>query len=102
LLEGFEGDGFRYLLFLRLMPLFPFWLVNLAPALTRMTTRSYVAATLVGMIPGCFAYVYLGQTLGDISRVDDLLSGNVLAGLVLLALLVLVPGLLKARLAGGN
>ncbi|MFN5744696.1 MAG: TVP38/TMEM64 family protein [Methylococcaceae bacterium] len=102
LLEGFDGNGFRYLLFLRLMPLFPFWLVNLAPALTRMTTQTYVMATLVGIIPGCFAYVYLGHTLGDISRVDDLLSGKVLAGLALLGVLVLVPGLLKARVAGGN
>jgi uncharacterized membrane protein YdjX (TVP38/TMEM64 family) len=63
LLEGFEGDAFRYLLALRLIPLFPFWLVNLAPAASRVRLRTYAAATLLGIVPGTFVFVDLGAGL---------------------------------------
>src|SRR5712691_11332086 len=49
---GFCADGFNYLLFLRLVPLFPFWLVNLVPALLVVPLRTFVAATALGIIPG--------------------------------------------------
>jgi uncharacterized membrane protein YdjX (TVP38/TMEM64 family) len=49
--EGFERNAFAYLLFLRLVPAFPFWTVNLVPALIGVRLRSFAAATLIGIIP---------------------------------------------------
>lgn len=95
LIGGFQRDAFRYLLFLRLVPLFPFWLVNLVPAFTAIDTRTYVLATLVGVIPGSFVYVNLGQALGEISSLRDLLSGDMILGLSLLGLLAVLPTLVK-------
>jgi uncharacterized membrane protein YdjX (TVP38/TMEM64 family) len=100
LVEGFRADAFRYLLFLRLVPLFPFWLVNLVPAFTAIETRTYVLATLVGVIPGSFVYVNLGQALGEIGSLKDLLSANVILGFTLLGLLVVLPALMKNDKAG--
>jgi uncharacterized membrane protein YdjX (TVP38/TMEM64 family) len=64
--EGFRDDAFNYLLFLRLVPLFPFWLVNLAPALFNVKLVTFVAATLLGIIPGTFAFAFLGSGLDSI------------------------------------
>jgi len=101
--EGFEGDAFRYLLFLRLVPLFPFWLVNLAPAATHIGTRTYFLATAIGIIPGSFVYVNLGQALGEISDVKDIWSPEVILSFALLGLLVVLPALLRKNHAGhGN
>jgi uncharacterized membrane protein YdjX (TVP38/TMEM64 family) len=61
--EGFDRDAVGYLLFLRLVPAFPFWLVNIAPALLGMDLRRYVLATLFGIIPGTFAFAFLGAGL---------------------------------------
>lgn len=66
LAEGFRKDAFNYLLFLRLTPLFPFWLVNIAPAIFRMPLPSYALATLVGIIPGTFAFSFIGSGLDSI------------------------------------
>ncbi len=60
---GFCADAFNYLLFLRLVPLFPFWLVNLVPALCGVRLRTYVAATALGIIPGTFAFSFFGAGL---------------------------------------
>jgi uncharacterized membrane protein YdjX (TVP38/TMEM64 family) len=100
IVEGFRADAFRYLLFLRLVPLFPFWLVNLVPAFTAIDTRTYVLATLVGVIPGSFVYVNLGQALGEIGSLKDLWSADVMLGLTLLGLLVVLPSFVKSDRAG--
>ena len=63
---GFTENAFSYMLFLRLVPAFPFFLVNLAPAFTSIPLRTFVLATLVGIIPGTFVFVNLGETLGRI------------------------------------
>lgn len=60
---GFERDGVFYLLALRLMPVFPFWLVNLAPALLGMQLAPYVLATVLGMIPAAFVLASIGAGL---------------------------------------
>lgn len=88
LLEGFEGEAFSYLLALRLIPLFPFWLVNIAPALSRIRLRSYVAATFLGIIPGSFVFVELGAGLRRLSF-DRTPGAGLYVGLVLLGLLAL-------------
>lgn len=66
MLAGFRADGFNYLLFLRLVPLFPFWLVNLVAALGGMDVRTFVTATVVGIIPATFAFAYFGAGLDSV------------------------------------
>jgi uncharacterized membrane protein YdjX (TVP38/TMEM64 family) len=60
---GFCADAFNYLLFLRLVPLFPFCLVNLVPALCGVRLRTFVLATALGIIPGTFAFAFFGAGL---------------------------------------
>ena len=95
ILKGFGEDAFSYLLFLRLVPVFPFWLVNLVPALTPVPTRTYVAATAVGILPGSFVFANLGTSLGRIDSPRQLLSTRVLLALALLGVLALVPVLVR-------
>jgi uncharacterized membrane protein YdjX (TVP38/TMEM64 family) len=87
----FEEEGFTYLLVLRLLPILPFWLVNLAPALTRMPARTFALATAIGIIPASFVYVNLGHTLGRVEAPSDLVGGEMFLALSLIALLALVP-----------
>jgi uncharacterized membrane protein YdjX (TVP38/TMEM64 family) len=63
LAAGFCADAFNYLLFLRLVPVFPFWLVNLVPALCGVRLTTFVAATVLGIIPGTFAFAFFGAGL---------------------------------------
>jgi uncharacterized membrane protein YdjX (TVP38/TMEM64 family) len=60
---GLERDGFSYLLALRLMPVFPFWVVNLAPALIGMRLAPYIVATVFGMVPTSFVLSAVGAGL---------------------------------------
>jgi uncharacterized membrane protein YdjX (TVP38/TMEM64 family) len=63
---GFSRNAASYMLFLRLVPLFPFWLVNLAPALLGVRLATFVWTTVIGIIPGTAVYVYLGSSVGGI------------------------------------
>lgn len=89
--EGFAENAFSYLLTLRLIPLFPFFVVNLVSGLTRVNVGTYVAATAIGIIPGSFVYAYAGRQLGTINSVKEITSPNVVGAFVLLGLLALVP-----------
>jgi len=91
----FHENDFNYLLFLRLVPIFPFWLVNLVPAFTPMKTRTYMIATALGIIPGCFVFANLGQSLGRIDSPEGLLSLQTLSALVLLGVFALLPVFVK-------
>ena len=85
---GLERDGFFYLLTIRLIPVLPFWLVNLAPALVGMPFGAYAAATAIGIIPGTAVFAGIGAGLGDVLAAGgrpDL--GVILAPGVLLPLL---------------
>ena len=95
LLDSFQADAFSYLLFLRLVPAFPFWLVNLAPAFTPVSLRVYVITTFIGIMPGSFVFANLGQSLGSIQRLDQLLSTQTLLAFSLLGILSLLPVWLK-------
>lgn len=97
LLDGFDRGAFNYLLFLRLVPVFPYWLVNLAAAVTRIPLRTYVAGTVIGIAPGSFVYANLGQSLGSIKSLHGLLSTEVLLALGLLGVLSLLPLLFTRR-----
>lgn len=88
---GFTENAFSWLLFLRLVPLFPFFLVNLAPAFTSVPLRTYVLATAIGIIPGTFVYVNLGQALGRIDSLSGLLSRETLLAFGLLGVFALAP-----------
>ena len=63
---GLERDGFFYLLTIRLIPVLPFWLVNLAPALVGMPFGAFAAATAIGIIPGTAVFAGIGAGLGDV------------------------------------
>src|SRR6266540_4519540 len=64
---GFAKNAFSYLMTLRLIPLFPFFLVNLVSGLTRIRLVTYVLATAIGIIPGSFVYANAGRQLGTIN-----------------------------------
>lgn len=74
LAEGFRKDAFHYLLFLRLTPVFPFWLVNIAPAIFKMPLPSYTLATFAGIIPGTFAFTFIGSGLDSVIAAQEAAS----------------------------
>ncbi|MDR3539284.1 MAG: VTT domain-containing protein [Acetobacteraceae bacterium] len=90
-------DGFRYLLAIRLVPLFPFWLVNLAAALCGMRLHTYVAATALGILPVTAVLAWTGVGIGGILAVGGqpdlgvIVSLPVLGPLLALAALALLP-----------
>jgi len=119
--EGFHEDAFSYLLFLRLVPIFPFWFVNLAPGLLGVSFAPYVAATILGIIPGTFAFALAGNGLDSVIEAQQaqyqsclakmgaegqescsymlspgaLLTPELIAGLVALGLVALIPVAIK-------
>lgn len=103
LVDGFEKAPFRYLLTLRLVPLSPFGLVNVAAGCARTPFRAYVAATVVGAVPYAVIYSYLGSGLGQAFLGGRGLGANVLLRpeiawpLVALAGLALLSGRLRRR-----
>ena len=88
---GFAQNAFSYLLTLRLIPAFPFFLVNLVSGLTRIPLGTYVIATSIGIIPGSFFYAFAGKQLGSINSLAEIASPPVLLALTFLGLLALVP-----------
>lgn len=88
---GFARNAFNYLLTLRLIPLFPFFLVNLLSGLTRMNVGTYAAATALGIIPGSLAYTFAGRQLGTINSLAELASPRLLLAFTALGLVFLLP-----------
>ena len=86
-----EARGFNYLLFLRLVPLFPFFLINLAAGLTRLPLGTFVLGTVIGIVPGGFVYVNAGASLAGINSLQDIASPRVFGSFALLGLFALVP-----------
>ncbi len=66
LAEGFRNDAFGYIVFLRLLPLFPFWMTNLGPAAFGVALRTFVLATACGLLPGAFVYAATGAGIEDV------------------------------------
>jgi uncharacterized membrane protein YdjX (TVP38/TMEM64 family) len=79
LAEGFRADAFHYLLFLRLVPVFPFFLVNLVPALAGVRLSTFVVATVIGIIPAGFAFACVGAGLDSVIRAQGALYNACLA-----------------------
>lgn len=98
---GFKEDGASYLLFLRLVPLFPFWLVNLVPAFFGVSLRTFVLCSFFGMAPATFVYASVGAGAGalfDAGQTPDLriiFEARVLLPLIALSVLALVPVVYK-------
>jgi len=115
--QGFREDAFNYLLSLRLAPVFPFWVINIVPAILNMPLRPYALATLLGVIPGTFAFAYIGAGLGSVIEAQEraqpgcaaagtcsidphsLVTPQLLAALAGLAVLSLVPVVVR-RMSG--
>jgi uncharacterized membrane protein YdjX (TVP38/TMEM64 family) len=99
--EGFRANAFSYLLFLRLVPAFPFFLVNLAPAFLGVPLGTYVLATFIGIMPATFVFASVGAGLGSVFDAGGdftpagILTPQVLLALGGLALLALLPVALK-------
>lgn len=98
---GFNENAMSYMLFLRLVPVVPFFVANLAPAFLGVPLRTYVSATLVGIIPGTFVYASFGAGLGAIFdrgesfSVSAVLTPEILTGLVGLGVIALIPAAYK-------
>jgi len=98
---GFLENEMSYMLVLRLVPLFPFWLVNIAPAFLHVRLRTYVIGTFFGIIPGTTVFAMVGSGLGAV--LDDpaglssaaMMSPDILGGLMGLGALALIPVLYK-------
>ncbi|MEW6718951.1 MAG: TVP38/TMEM64 family protein [Thermodesulfobacteriota bacterium] len=94
--RGLRESGLSYLLFLRLVPAFPFFLVNLACGVTGLPLRTYAFGTLFGIMPGSFVFVNAGASLAAIESVSQVAGPRVLGSFALLGLFSLLPTLLKA------
>ena len=88
--EGLAKDGTSYLLTLRLVPLFPFWLINLLMGLTTLGARRFYIVSQIGMLVGTAVYVNAGTQLAAIDTAADVLSPGLIASLVLLGVFPLM------------
>ena len=95
--SGFRENALSYLLVLRLIPLFPFFVVNLVPAFLGVPWRTYVMATFIGIIPGTIVYATVGAGLGSIFDRNEsftasgVMTPEIITALIGLALLSLLP-----------
>jgi len=103
--RGFREHALSYLIMLRLVPLFPFFIINLVPAFLGVPLATFVLGTCVGIIPGSFVYVSVGAGLGSIFdagesfSVTGVLTPQIVTALVGLAVLALVPVVYKRIMA---
>ena len=88
--QGIAREGASYLFALRLVPVFPFFLINLAMGLTRLPVRTFWWVSQLGMLPGTLVYVNAGRELGQLDSLAGILSPGLLGAFVLLGLLPLV------------
>jgi uncharacterized membrane protein YdjX (TVP38/TMEM64 family) len=95
-----ECHGQNYLLFLRIVPLFPFFVVNYISGITKITLGKFAWTTSLGLLPGSVLYAYAGRRLGEISRIQDLFSPEVVASLFLLGLFALLPVVVRLQRRG--
>lgn len=111
LAEGFKKDAFSYLLVLRLAPVFPFFVINIAPALFDVPLRTFALATALGIIPGTLAYAYLGEGVGSVldaaqkagteASISDLVTPQITLAFLALAAVAAIPLIVK-KLRGNS
>ncbi|TNV22068.1 TVP38/TMEM64 family protein [Buttiauxella sp. B2] len=95
--HGMEKEGLYYLFALRLMPIFPFFLVNLLMGLTPVKTLRYFAVSLIGMLPAIVVYLNAGRELSKLRQLSDILSPGMIVMFILLGLLPLVSRRIVTR-----
>jgi len=99
--KGFAEDALSYMFVLRLVPLFPFFIVNLVPAFLGVSLRTYVVATFFGIMPATFVYALAGSGFGSVLdqgqgvTLTGVLTPEMLAALLGLALLAMIPVIYK-------
>ncbi|MBW3097565.1 TVP38/TMEM64 family protein [Pseudohoeflea sp. DP4N28-3] len=105
LAAGFDRDALSYMFALRLAPVVPFFVTNIAPAIFGVPLRTYLIATFFGILPGTFAYSWLGQGLDSVIvaaaasgrdvALGDLVTPDITAAFALLALVAIIPPLVR-------
>jgi len=100
LIEGVEAEGWRFVAFVRLVPFFPFDVLNYALGLTRIRFRDYALASFVCMAPGTIAYTYLGYAGREALAGGEAMVQKILLALGFLAVLAFVPRLVRRLRAG--
>ena len=93
--NGISGNAINYLLFLRLVPLFPFFLVNLVLGVTQVRLSIYFLSTMIGIMPGSFVYANAGSNLARINNISDIASPEIFGAFVLLGIFVLIPAVYR-------
>lgn len=88
--QGIAVEGSFYLFALRLVPLFPFFLINLVMGITKMRTIRYLLVSWLGMLPGTIAYIFAGTELGKITSIKGILSPKLLLAFTILGLFPLI------------
>jgi uncharacterized membrane protein YdjX (TVP38/TMEM64 family) len=91
--EEMKKNGTSYLLTLRFIPAFPFFLINILSGLTRVSARTFAWTTSVGIIPGTAAYAYAGRQIVSLNSLADILSARLIAAFAVLAVLAIFPAL---------
>jgi uncharacterized membrane protein YdjX (TVP38/TMEM64 family) len=89
--DELERNGSKYLLMLRLVPIFPFFLINIFAGLTRIPIKTFIWTTSIGILPGSLVYAYAGEQLGTIRNVKDIFTARILIAFLLLAALAVLP-----------
>lgn len=95
-------NGARYLLTVRLIPVFPFFLINFLSGLTAIPVRTFIWTTSLGIMPASAVFAYAGRRLGEIESLAGILSKEMATALVFLALLALLPALMKLLTRSGK
>jgi len=96
--QGIEKDGAFYLFSLRLIPVFPFFLINLLMGLTPISTARFYLVSQLGMLPGTMVYLNAGTQLANIDSLSGIVSPSVLASFVLLGLFPVITKWVMAKL----
>jgi len=90
-----EENGINYMLTLRFIPLFPFFLVNLLTGVTKIPVYLFIWTTSLGILPGSLVYAYAGRQLGSINATGDIMSTRILTAFIALGYFALIPAILK-------
>lgn len=96
--QGVEKDGAFYLFSLRLIPVFPFFLINLLMGLTPISTARFYLVSQLGMLPGTMVYLNAGTQLANINSLSGIVSPSVLASFVLLGLFPVIAKWIMSRI----
>lgn len=100
--EGIDREGAFYLFTLRLVPVFPFWVINLVMGLTNLPMRTFYWVSQIGMLLGTIVYVNVGTQLSQVTSLEDILSPGLIVSFVALGLLPIVAKKLVAYLKKTN